>query len=61
MTDAPGEIKVENKLDVIQHASQEKAAAATHSLNDVVAFYSFNTRFESSAIITQKGNEFCSK
>lgn len=25
-------------------------------MNDVIAFYVFNTRFESSASITQKGN-----
>ena len=64
MTVAPGEIKLENKLDVIQHAPQEKTASfarSTNSMNDVIAFYTFNTRFESRASITQKGNAFCSK
>ena len=61
MTVAPEEIKLENKLDVIQHAPKEKTARSTDSMNDVIAFYTFNTRFESSASITQKGNAFCSK
>ena len=49
MTVAPGEIKLVNKLDVIRHAAQEKTARSTNSINDVIAFYTFNTRFESSA------------
>ena len=61
MTVAPGEKQLENKLDVIQYAAQEKAAASTKSMNGVIAFYTFNTGFESSASITQKGNAFCSK
>ena len=61
MTVAPGEIKLENKLNVIRLAPQEKTARSTNSMNDVIAFYAFNTRFESSALITQKGNAFCSK
>ena len=55
MTVAPGEIKLENKLDVIQHAPQEKPSRSAHSMNDVNTFYTFNTRFESSASITQTG------
>ena len=58
---APGKIKVENKLHVIQHATQEKAAASTHSMNDVIALYTFNTPFQSSSSITQNGNTFYSK
>ena len=61
MTVAPGEIKLVNKLDVIRHPPQEKTARSTDSTNDVIAFDSFNTRFESSASITQKGNAFFSK
>ena len=61
MTVASGEIKLENKLDVIRHALQEKTARSTNSMNDVIAFYTFNTRLESSASITQKGNAFSSK
>ena len=36
MTVAPGEIKIKNKLDDIQHAAKEKASASTHSMNDVI-------------------------
>ena len=61
MTVAPSEIKLENKLHVIQHAPQKKTARSADSMNDVIAFYTFNTRFESSALITQKANAFCSK
>ena len=61
MTVAPGEIKLENKLDVIRHVLQEKTARSTDSMNDVICFYTLNTRFESSASITEKGNAFCSK
>ena len=61
MTVAPGEINLENKLDVIQHAPQEKTARSADSVNDVIAFYTFNTPLESSASITQKGNAFCIK
>ena len=61
MTVAPGEKQLENKLDAIQYAAQEKAAASTKSINGVIDFYTFNTSFESSASITQKGNAFCSK
>ena len=50
-----------NKHDVIQHASQEKVATSTHSMNYVIPFYVFNTRFKSSASITQKGNIFSTK
>ena len=50
-----------NKHDVIHHASQEKVATSTHSMNDVIPFYVFNTRFKSSASITQKGNIFSTK
>ena len=61
MTVAPGEIKLENKLDAIQRAPQEKTARSTDFVNDVIAFYTISTRFESSASITQKGNSFCTK
>ena len=61
MTVTPGEIKVQNWHDLIQHAAQGKAVTSTHSMNDVMAFYVFNTTFESSASITQKGNISCSK
>ena len=61
MTVAPGEIKLVKKLDVIRHSPQEKTARSTDSINDVICFYTFNTSFESSASITQKGNAFCSK
>ena len=61
MTVAPGEINLENKLDVIQHAPQKKTARSADSMNDVIAFYTFNTPLESSASITQKGNLFCTK
>ena len=61
MTVAPGEIKLENKLDVIRHAPKENTAASTKSINGVIDFYTFNTSFESSASITQKDNAFCSK
>ena len=61
MTVAPGEIKLVNKLGVIRHAPQEQTARSTNSMNDVISFYTFNTRFESSALITQKANAFCSK
>ena len=53
MTVAPGEKQLENKLDVIQYAAQEKAAASTKSINGVIDFYTFNISFESSASITQ--------
>ena len=39
MTVAPGEINLENKLDVIQHAPQKKTARSADSMNDVIAFY----------------------
>ena len=61
MTVAPDETKLENKLDVIRHAPQEKTARLKNSMNDVIAFCTFNTRFESSASITQQGNAFCTK
>jgi len=61
MTAAPGEIKVQNKHDLIQQAAQEKVAMSTHFMNNVIAFYVFNTRLESSASITQKDNIFCTK
>ena len=61
MTVAPGEIKLENKLDVIRYAPQENTARSTNSMNDVICFYTFNTRFESSASITRNGNAFCRK
>ena len=61
MTVAPGEINLENKLDVIQHAPQKKTARSADSMNDVIAFYTFNTPLESSTSITQKGNSFCTK
>ena len=38
-----------------------KVATSRHSMDDVMAFYVFNTRFESSASITQKGNVVCTK
>ena len=38
-----------------------KVATLTHSMDDLMAFYVFNTRFESSASITQKGNIFRTK
>lgn len=60
MTVAPGKIKVQNK-HVIQHAAQEKVATSTHSMDDVIAFYVFNTCLESSASTTQKGNMFGTK
>ena len=46
MTVAPGEINLENKLDVIQHAPQKKTARSADSMNDVIAFYTFNTPLE---------------
>ena len=58
MTVAPGEIKLDNKFDVIRHAPQEKTARSTDSMNDVIAFYTFSTRFESSASITKKAMHF---
>ena len=61
MTVAPDEITLENKLDVIQHAPQEKTARSTHSMNEIITFYKFNTPFESSSSITQKGNTFSTK
>ena len=61
MTVAPVKIKVQNKHDLNQQAAQEKVAMSTNSLNDVMDFYAFNTRFESSVSITQKGNIFCIK
>ena len=61
MTVAPGEIKVQNKHHVIQHTAQENVATSTHSMNDVMAFYVFNTRFESSASIAPKDNIFCTQ
>ena len=53
---APGKRNVQNKPDLIQYVAQEKIATSTHCMNDVIAFYVFNTRFESSASITRKGN-----
>jgi len=48
--------------DLNQHAAQEKVATSTHSMNDVIAFYVFNTtRFKSSTSITQKGDIFFTK
>ena len=38
MTVAPGERKVQNKHDLIQHSAQEKIAMLTNSVNDVIAF-----------------------
>ena len=61
MTVASGEIKLENKLDVIRPTTQEKTARSTNSMNDVIAYYTFNTPLESSASITEKGNSFCTK
>ena len=60
-TVASGETKVENKHDLIEHAAQEKVATSTHSMNDVIAFYIFNPRFESRASTTQKDSLFCTK
>lgn len=45
MTVAPGEIKVKNKHNLIQLTAQEKVATSTHSMNDIMAFYVFNTHF----------------
>jgi len=61
MTVAPGEIKVQNKHDFVQHSAREKVATSTHSMNEVIDFYVSNTRFESSASITQTDNIFCTK
>ena len=58
MTVAPGEINLETKLDVCQHAPQEKSARSPDSMNDVIAFYTLNTLLESSASITQKAMHF---
>ena len=60
-TVTPGKIKGQNKHDLIQHAAQENVTTSTHSVNDIIAFYVFNTRFESSASTTQKGSVFCTK
>ena len=38
-----------------------KIATSTLSMDDAKPFYVFNTRFKSSASLTQKGNIFCSK
>ena len=53
--------KVQNKHYRIQHAAQEKFAPSTHFMNDVMEFSVFNTCFESSASIAQKGNIFGTK
>ena len=60
-TVAPGELKVQNKHDLIQHTAQAKVATSTNSMNDVIAFYVFHTRFESSASIAQKDNIICTQ
>ena len=52
MTFTHGDMKVKDKHDVIQPAAQEKVTTSTHSMNDVITFYVFNTRFKSSASIT---------
>lgn len=51
MTVVPGKRKVQNNHDLIQHTAQEKAAMLTHSMNDIFAFYVFNTHYESSTSI----------
>ena len=61
MTVTPGEIKVQNKHDIIQHAVQEKVATSTHSMNDIMAFNVFNTRFKSCASIIQNDKIFFTK
>lgn len=60
-TVAPGKRKVKNKQDLVQYAANEKVTTLTHSMNDVIAFHVFNTRVESGALITGKGNTFCTK
>ena len=38
-----------------------KDETSTHSIDDVMAFYVFNTCFKSSTSIAQEGNIFCTK
>jgi len=55
MTVASGEINLQSKHDLICHLSKVKAATSTHSMADVIPFFSvFIIPFESNASIKPK-------
>jgi len=59
MTVASGEINFQSKHDLISHVVKVKAATLTHSMADVILFFSvFINPFESNASIKPKENIF---
>jgi len=59
MTTASGEINLQSNHDRIFHAAKVKAAMSTHSMADVIPFFSvFIIPFESNVSIKPKGNIF---
>ena len=59
MTVASGEINFQSKHDLISHVAKVKAATSTHSMADVIPFFSvFIILFESNASIKPKENIF---
>jgi len=59
MTVASGEINLQSKHNLISHVAKVKAARSTHSMADVIPFFSvFIIPFESNASIKPKENIF---
>ena len=57
MTVASGEINFQSKHDLISHVTKVKAATSTHSMADVIPFFSvFIIPFESNVSIKPKEN-----
>jgi len=55
MTVASREINLQSKHDLICHVAKAKAATSTHSMADVIPFFSvFTIPFESNALIKPK-------
>ena len=59
MNVASGEINLQSKHDLICHVAKVKAATSTHSMADVIPFFSvFIIPFKSDALIKPKENIF---
>ena len=59
MTVASGEINFQSKHDLISHVAKVKAATLTHSMADVIPFFTvFIIPFKSNALINRKENIF---
>jgi len=59
MNVASGEINLQNKHDLICHVAKVKAATSTHSMADVIPFFSvFIIPFKSNALIKRKEKIF---